>query len=159
MGRRRPLRRGFARRKCARRTHTACSLGSPSKAAMARRTGGSFANLADLANAGGVRLDLSDSSDEEDGETRRRERCERIVFVGNGLPLRCKEDGNGGWNFEWDEDNLLAQAKVRRSANSRGKPTNPETNERNVCRKQAKRGKECSECSQKKTPRMCRKDS
>eukprot|EP00894_Picocystis_sp_ML_P001784 jgi/Pico_ML_1/52301/g3028.t1 len=78
---------------------------------MARRTGGSFANLADLANAGGVRLDLSDSTDEEGDGNARPDRRERIVFVGNGLPLRCKADESKGWAFEWDEDNILAQAK------------------------------------------------
>ncbi|KAJ8438966.1 hypothetical protein Cgig2_018877 [Carnegiea gigantea] len=39
---------------------------------------------------------------------------ERIIIVGNQLPLRVhrKYDGErGGWNFSWDEDSLLLQLK------------------------------------------------
>lgn len=37
---------------------------------------------------------------------------ERIIIVGNQLPLRVhrRSDG-GGWNFSWDEDSLLLQLK------------------------------------------------
>lgn len=39
---------------------------------------------------------------------------ERIILVGNQLPLRVhrKSDGeHGGWNFSWDDDSLLLQLK------------------------------------------------
>ncbi|KAA8522029.1 hypothetical protein F0562_012657 [Nyssa sinensis] len=38
---------------------------------------------------------------------------ERMIIVGNQLPLRAhqRSDGNGGWNFSWDEDSLLLQLK------------------------------------------------
>lgn len=103
----------FARVEAVLPTRLSCDSRIPFASDMARRTGGSFANLADLANAGGVRLDLSDSTDEEGDGNARPDRRERIVFVGNGLPLRCKADESKGWAFEWDEDNILAQAKVR----------------------------------------------
>ncbi|GAX81965.1 hypothetical protein CEUSTIGMA_g9393.t1 [Chlamydomonas eustigma] len=35
---------------------------------------------------------------------------ERVVIVSNQLPLRVKK-GTSGWDFEWDEDALVAQAK------------------------------------------------
>ena len=38
-------------------------------------------------------------------------RC-RMVVVANHLPLRAIADPSGGHRFEWDEDSLLAQAKV-----------------------------------------------
>lgn len=38
---------------------------------------------------------------------------ERIIIVGNQLPLRMHRRSNGetGWNFSWDEDSLLLQLK------------------------------------------------
>lgn len=36
----------------------------------------------------------------------------RVIIVSNHLPLRTKR-GAAGWEFEWDEDALVAQAKVR----------------------------------------------
>ncbi|KAK3041555.1 hypothetical protein RJ639_000689 [Escallonia herrerae] len=38
---------------------------------------------------------------------------ERMIIVGNQLPIRAhrRSDGNGGWNFSWDEDSLLLQLK------------------------------------------------
>ena len=38
-------------------------------------------------------------------------RC-RMVVVANHLPLRAIAEPSGGHRFEWDEDSLLAQAKV-----------------------------------------------
>lgn len=35
----------------------------------------------------------------------------RVIIVSNQLPLRIKR-GPEGWEFEWDEDALVAQAKV-----------------------------------------------
>jgi hypothetical protein len=38
----------------------------------------------------------------------------RIIFVSNHLPIRAKKDPEGsGYTFEFDEDALIAQAKVR----------------------------------------------
>ena len=37
--------------------------------------------------------------------------CSRFIFVSNHLPVRCAR-GETGWEFEWDEDALIAQAKV-----------------------------------------------
>ncbi len=36
----------------------------------------------------------------------------RLIIVSNHLPVRVKRGGQG-WEFEWDEDALVAQAKVR----------------------------------------------
>ncbi|GAB4857853.1 Sesquithujene synthase A [Ancistrocladus abbreviatus] len=38
---------------------------------------------------------------------------ERIIIVGNQLPLRAhrRAEGEGGWYFSWDEDSLLLQLK------------------------------------------------
>jgi hypothetical protein len=36
--------------------------------------------------------------------------CCRLIFVSNHLPLKVSR-GETGWNFEWDEDALIAQAK------------------------------------------------
>ncbi|KAJ4951404.1 hypothetical protein NE237_028236 [Protea cynaroides] len=38
---------------------------------------------------------------------------ERIIIVGNQLPVRThrRSDGDGGWYFSWDEDSLLLQLK------------------------------------------------
>ncbi|KAK1577422.1 hypothetical protein Q3G72_021634 [Acer saccharum] len=38
---------------------------------------------------------------------------ERMIIVGNQLPLRAhlSSDGSGRWNFSWDEDSLLLQLK------------------------------------------------
>lgn len=36
----------------------------------------------------------------------------RLIIVSNHLPLRVKR-GATGWEFEWDEDALVGQAKVR----------------------------------------------
>lgn len=35
----------------------------------------------------------------------------RLLIVSNHLPLRVKRGANG-WEFEWDEDALVGQAKV-----------------------------------------------
>lgn len=36
---------------------------------------------------------------------------ERMIIVGNQLPLRAHRSDNGEWNFSWDEDSLLLQLK------------------------------------------------
>lgn len=35
----------------------------------------------------------------------------RVIFVCNHLPINCKRDEISGWNFEWDEDALVIQAR------------------------------------------------
>lgn len=35
----------------------------------------------------------------------------RIIIVSNHLPLRAKRNDGGSWEFEWDDDALVAQAK------------------------------------------------
>lgn len=37
--------------------------------------------------------------------------CRRCIFVSNQLPLRQKAGTVGSYDFEWDEDSLIAQAK------------------------------------------------
>ena len=37
----------------------------------------------------------------------------RCIFVSNHLPLKVSKSEAGEWQFEWDDDALLAQAKVR----------------------------------------------
>ncbi|GIL85506.1 hypothetical protein Vretimale_13398 [Volvox reticuliferus] len=78
---------------------------------------GSFHNLASLVDGGlphvvqpsplsGVRPPLSPrpSIESHDG------RATRLIIVSNHLPLRVKR-GATGWEFEWDEDALVGQAK------------------------------------------------
>lgn len=35
----------------------------------------------------------------------------RLIFVTNHLPLKVSKDDVSGWNFEWDPDALVLQAK------------------------------------------------
>jgi uncharacterized membrane protein YgcG len=41
----------------------------------------------------------------------------RLIIVSNVLPIRAKREPDG-WQFEWDEDALVAQAKVRHAHGS-----------------------------------------
>lgn len=37
----------------------------------------------------------------------------RFIFVSNHLPVRCSKSTDGNtWEFAWDDDALIAQAKV-----------------------------------------------
>lgn len=37
----------------------------------------------------------------------------RVIIVSNHLPVRAKRSEDGAsWEFDWDEDALVAQAKV-----------------------------------------------
>lgn len=39
----------------------------------------------------------------------------RFIFVSNHLPIRCSRSADGNtWDFAWDDDALIAQAKVHR---------------------------------------------
>lgn len=51
------------------------------------------------------------SADGDAHRTRSGPAC-RLIIVSNHLPLRVKR-GAAGWEFEWDEDALVGQAKVR----------------------------------------------
>lgn len=42
--------------------------------------------------------------------------CCRLIIVSNVLPIRAKRQEPAGWQFEWDQDALVAQAKVRTAA-------------------------------------------
>lgn len=38
---------------------------------------------------------------------------DRFIFVSNHLPIRCNKSADGStWDFAWDDDALIAQAKV-----------------------------------------------
>jgi len=38
----------------------------------------------------------------------------RLILVSNHLPIKSKQSADGSsWDFEWDEDALIAQAHVR----------------------------------------------
>lgn len=37
-----------------------------------------------------------------------------MILVSNHLPIKVKRsEDNSGWDFEWDEDALIAEANVR----------------------------------------------
>ena len=36
---------------------------------------------------------------------------DRMIIVGNQLPLRAQKKDNGSWDFNWDESSLLLQLK------------------------------------------------
>ena len=65
-----------------------------------------------VATVAGILTDLDDensvSSDAPSSVSQ-----ERMIIVGNQLPLRAHRspDGSGGWCFSWDEDSLLLQLK------------------------------------------------
>lgn len=43
----------------------------------------------------------------------------RLIIVSNVLPIRGKREPHG-WEFEWDQDALVAQAKVRQGRGQAG---------------------------------------
>ena len=84
----------------------------------------SFANLADLVDGGtgGVPLAKPGSSSALSADSsgaRSEDRPDRLIMVSNQLPVRMKRreggappGGSHGWEFEWDEDSLVGQAKA-----------------------------------------------
>jgi hypothetical protein len=84
----------------------------------------SFANLADLVDggSGGVPLAKPGSSSALSADSsgaRSEDRPDRLIMVSNQLPVRMKRreggappGGGHGWEFEWDEDSLVGQAKA-----------------------------------------------
>ncbi len=84
----------------------------------------SFANLADLVDGGGGGVPLakpgsSSALSADSSGARSEERPDRLIMVSNQLPVRMKRreggappEGGHGWEFEWDEDSLVGQAKA-----------------------------------------------
>ena len=82
----------------------------------------SFANLAELAEGGpGNPLTKPGSSSALSADSsgaRSEDRPDRLIMVSNQLPVRMKRReaaapaGGHSWEFEWDEDSLVGQAKA-----------------------------------------------
>ncbi|KAK4368771.1 hypothetical protein RND71_012563 [Anisodus tanguticus] len=69
--------------------------------------------LSRVATVAGVLSELDDESRSNASDAPSSISQERMIIVGNQLPLRAhkKTDGEKGWNFSWDEDSLLLQLK------------------------------------------------
>ena len=65
--------------------------------------------LSRVATVTGVLSELDDESAGSDAPSSVSQ--ERMIIVGNQLPLRAHRSDNGEWNFSWDEDSLLLQLK------------------------------------------------
>lgn len=81
----------------------------------------SFANLAELAEGPGNPLTKPGSSSALSADSsgaRSEDRPDRLIMVSNQLPVRMKRReaaapaGGHSWEFEWDEDSLVGQAKA-----------------------------------------------
>ncbi|KAF8070915.1 TPS5 [Scenedesmus sp. PABB004] len=91
---------------------------APRGAGAMKTMGGSYHNLAALATAEfsdarqaqasrfgqGPQSGSTLSLDSNSGRN-------RLIIVSNVLPIRAKRDADGSWEFEWDADALVAQAK------------------------------------------------
>ncbi|KAM4085344.1 hypothetical protein ACJW30_10G020200 [Castanea mollissima] len=62
-----------------------------------------------VATVAGVLSELDDDSTGSDAPSSVSQ--ERMIIVGNQLPLRAHRSDSGEWNFNWDEDSLLLQLK------------------------------------------------
>jgi len=63
-----------------------------------------------VATVAGVLSELDDESSTSVGsDTPSSVSQERMIIVGNQLPLRARRKDNGTWEFTWDEDSLLLQ--------------------------------------------------
>ncbi|KAK7280428.1 hypothetical protein RJT34_25492 [Clitoria ternatea] len=81
------------------------SCGSPSFGREKKR-------LPRVATVAGVLSELDDETSNSVGsETPSSVSQERMIIVGNQLPLRAQRKDNGTWEFTWDEDSLLLQLK------------------------------------------------
>ncbi|KAK7357744.1 hypothetical protein VNO80_17040 [Phaseolus coccineus] len=79
------------------------SCGSPSFGREKKR-------LPRVATVAGVLSELDDESSNSVGsDTPSSVSQERMIIVGNQLPLRARRKDNGSWEFTWDEDSLLLQ--------------------------------------------------
>nr|XP_004245918.1 alpha,alpha-trehalose-phosphate synthase [UDP-forming] 5 [Solanum lycopersicum]XP_010325563.1 alpha,alpha-trehalose-phosphate synthase [UDP-forming] 5 [Solanum lycopersicum] len=69
--------------------------------------------LSRVATVAGVLSELDDESRSNASDAPSSVTQERMIIVGNQLPLRAhrRQDGEEGWNFSWDEDSLLLQLK------------------------------------------------
>ncbi|KAK4728297.1 hypothetical protein R3W88_021285 [Solanum pinnatisectum] len=69
--------------------------------------------LSRVATVAGVLSELDDESRSNASDAPSSVTQERMIIVGNQLPLRAhrRNDGEEGWNFSWDEDSLLLQLK------------------------------------------------
>ncbi|KAL2324131.1 hypothetical protein Fmac_023189 [Flemingia macrophylla] len=81
------------------------SCGSPSFGREKKR-------LPRVATVAGVLSELDDETSNSVGsDTPSSVSQERMIIVGNQLPLRAHRKDNGTWEFTWDEDSLLLQLK------------------------------------------------
>ncbi|RDX61082.1 Alpha,alpha-trehalose-phosphate synthase [UDP-forming] 5, partial [Mucuna pruriens] len=65
-----------------------------------------------VATVAGVLSELDDDASNSVGsDTPSSVSQERMIIVGNQLPLRAHRKDNGTWEFAWDEDSLLLQLK------------------------------------------------
>jgi trehalose 6-phosphate synthase/phosphatase len=62
-----------------------------------------------VATVAGVLSELDDESAGSDAPS--SVSLDRMIIVGNQLPLRAHRSDNGKWNFSWDEDSLVLQLK------------------------------------------------
>ncbi|XP_049362494.1 alpha,alpha-trehalose-phosphate synthase [UDP-forming] 5 [Solanum verrucosum] len=69
--------------------------------------------LSRVATVAGVLSELDDESRSNASDAPSSVTQERMIIVGNQLPLRAhrRKDGEEGWIFSWDEDSLLLQLK------------------------------------------------
>ncbi|KAJ8555162.1 hypothetical protein K7X08_012658 [Anisodus acutangulus] len=69
--------------------------------------------LSRVATVAGILSELDDESRSNASDAPSSISQERMIIVGNQLPLRAHKriDGEKGWNFSWDEDSLLLQLK------------------------------------------------
>ncbi|XP_057447818.1 alpha,alpha-trehalose-phosphate synthase [UDP-forming] 5-like [Lotus japonicus] len=80
------------------------SCGSPSFGRERKR----FPRVATVA---GVLCELDDDTNSAGSDAPSSISQERMIIVGNQLPLRAHRKDNGTWDFAWDEDSLLLQLK------------------------------------------------
>ncbi|XP_075484758.1 alpha,alpha-trehalose-phosphate synthase [UDP-forming] 5-like [Primulina tabacum] len=67
-----------------------------------------------VATVAGVLSELDDDSRSTGSDVPSSISQDRVIIVGNQLPLRAhrrESDGDGAWDFSWDEDSLLLQLK------------------------------------------------
>ncbi|XP_057428128.1 alpha,alpha-trehalose-phosphate synthase [UDP-forming] 5-like [Lotus japonicus] len=82
------------------------SCGSPSSFSRERK------RLPRVATVAGVLSELDDEASNSVGSDAPSSISqERMIIVGNQLPIKAHRKGNGEWEFSWDEDSLLLQLK------------------------------------------------
>ncbi|GAA0170386.1 hypothetical protein LIER_24658 [Lithospermum erythrorhizon] len=74
--------------------------------------GRSGRKLSRVATVAGVLSELDDDNKSNvDSDAPSTVSQERMIIVGNQLPIRAHRHDEGGWKFSWDEDSLLLQLK------------------------------------------------